>query len=194
MPSFPPASAYRDLIKLALEEDLGPDGDVTSGLTVPVDLLGVGTLYQKSPGVVCGLPIIGEICRALDPGLRVEGVGGQPIPDVRRRVRLQGDFFSDHPFGVGGQQFVRLDGQGRPRLESRHLVPVIAVLDQVHPHPEIRVGGQPMDVGFSHAGKDVRSAIDAAYRAKYARYGDNYLRPMLAEQAVGATLRVSPQH
>jgi hypothetical protein len=37
-------------------------------------------------------------------------------------------------------------------------------------------------------------AIDDAYRSKYGRYGDTYLQPMLADQAVAATLQLTPQH
>lgn len=37
-----------------------------------------------------------------------------------------------------------------------------------------------------------RPAIDDAYRAKYARYGTTYLQPMLAADAVTATLRLTP--
>jgi hypothetical protein len=37
------------------------------------------------------------------------------------------------------------------------------------------------------------SLHDEAYRAKYARYGSTYLRPMLAEQARAATLRLTPR-
>ena len=36
-------------------------------------------------------------------------------------------------------------------------------------------------------------AIDGAYRSKYARYGDTYLQPMLADQAIAATLQLTPQ-
>lgn len=58
----------------------------------------------------------------------------------------------------------------------------------------IRIGGQQTDVTFAPVGPDVRPAVDAAYRAKYARYGGSYLRPMLAESAVATTLRVSSQN
>jgi hypothetical protein len=61
-----------------------------------------------------------------------------------------------------------------------------------HPFGAIRAGGHHLEVAFAAAGRDVRPAIDAAYRAKYARYGNSYLRPMLAEQAVAATLRITP--
>lgn len=63
-----------------------------------------------------------------------------------------------------------------------------------HPFGAIRTGGRQLEVTFAPAGQNVRPAVDAAYRAKYARYGDSYLRPMLAEPAVAATLRVCPQN
>ena len=36
-------------------------------------------------------------------------------------------------------------------------------------------------------------AIDDAYRSKYARYGDTYLQPMLADQAIATTLQLTPR-
>lgn len=62
-----------------------------------------------------------------------------------------------------------------------------------HPAGAIRAGGHQLEVTFTPAGQDVRPAVDAAYRAKYAHYGDTYLRAMLAEPAAATTLRVSPQ-
>jgi hypothetical protein len=35
--------------------------------------------------------------------------------------------------------------------------------------------------------------IDAAYCAKYARYGESYLTTMLGEQAVASTLKLNPR-
>lgn len=69
--AFPPSEAFATLIDLAKREDLG-EGDVTGELTVPAGLVGVGTLYQKSPGVAAGLPIVEHVCRAFDPRLTVE--------------------------------------------------------------------------------------------------------------------------
>ncbi len=62
-----------------------------------------------------------------------------------------------------------------------------------HPAGSIRPGDHHAGVTFAPADQTQREAIDAAYRAKYARYGDTYLPPMLAGQAAGATLRVVPQ-
>jgi hypothetical protein len=47
-------------------------------------------------------------------------------------------------------------------------------------------------VTFAPADDGVTAAIDDAYRAKYARYGDRYLQPMLTSSAIAATLRLTP--
>lgn len=67
----------RELIRLARREDLGPAlDDATSRLMVPAETIGVGTLVQKELGIVCGLPLVEEICRAYDERLRVEAIPG----------------------------------------------------------------------------------------------------------------------
>src|SRR5688500_2754489 len=77
MHTFPPAEEIRELIQLARREDLGPrNDDVTSRLLVGEDAIGVGTLLQKSVGIVCGLPIVEQVCRAYDERLRVELIPG----------------------------------------------------------------------------------------------------------------------
>jgi hypothetical protein len=64
------------------------------------------------------------------------------------------------------------------------------------PAGAIRTAGQQVDVTFTvidpHQ-RDLLAAIGDAYRATYGRYGDRYLQPMLAEQAVAATLRLIPR-
>jgi nicotinate-nucleotide pyrophosphorylase (carboxylating) len=67
----------RELIRLARREDMGPSADdATSRLMLAADAVGVGTLVQKEVGIVCGLPIVEEICRAYDERLRVEQIPG----------------------------------------------------------------------------------------------------------------------
>jgi hypothetical protein len=61
------------------------------------------------------------------------------------------------------------------------------------PNGAIRAGGLHRDVAFAPADPASRPAVDAAYRVKYARFGDSYLQPMLAEQAVTATLKLTPR-
>jgi hypothetical protein len=58
----------------------------------------------------------------------------------------------------------------------------------------VRAAGQQADVTFTPAGQqhDLMQAVDDAYRAKYARYGDTYLQPMLAGPAFATTLQLTP--
>jgi nicotinate-nucleotide pyrophosphorylase (carboxylating) len=48
--------ALRRIVRLALEEDIGP-GDITSQLLIPDDLMGRGRLIARSGGVIAGLPV-----------------------------------------------------------------------------------------------------------------------------------------
>ena len=88
---FPPIDDLKDLIQLARREDLGPGAgdDVTSRLTLPADLVGVGTLLQKEVGVVCGLPIVEMVCRAYDERLRVELIPGFHMEVIEGRYSDQ---------------------------------------------------------------------------------------------------------
>ncbi len=62
------------------------------------------------------------------------------------------------------------------------------------PEGRIRAGGVERDVAFEQPDDAVQSAIEDAYRAKYARYGDTYLQPMLAAHAAAATLRLTSRN
>jgi hypothetical protein len=57
-------------------------------------------------------------------------------------------------------------------------------------HGRVRAGGLDHEVTFTEPPTSTREAVDDAYRAKYARYGDTYLRPMLDAPATAATLRL----
>jgi hypothetical protein len=87
---------------------------------------------------------------------------------------------------VEDQLFVR-SYRGRDGVWYRHAT--------ARPAGAIRTGGQQIEVTFTPIDPDqpdLHEAIGDAYRAKYARYGQTYLQPMLAEQAVAATLRLDP--
>ena len=73
---FPHRADYADLIRLAIREDLADGGDVTSRLTIPENVVGVGTVVQKGVGVACGLPMVEPVVRAFDERLRVEWLPG----------------------------------------------------------------------------------------------------------------------
>ena len=58
----------------------------------------------------------------------------------------------------------------------------------------IRAGGVDKDVTFVDvADLGVNDQIDAAYRAKYRRFGASYVDPMVAERARTATLKLVPR-
>jgi nicotinate-nucleotide pyrophosphorylase (carboxylating) len=64
---FSPAEtvACRRLIELALEEDLGSTGDLTSLAVIPADLAGRAVFVARGPGVVAGLPAVALVFASL---------------------------------------------------------------------------------------------------------------------------------
>jgi nicotinate-nucleotide pyrophosphorylase (carboxylating) len=67
-PEFGPAERRNAeaLIVLALDEDLGPFGDITSDATLPADARGSARFAARSPGVVAGLPVVGLLAERFD--------------------------------------------------------------------------------------------------------------------------------
>lgn len=87
-------------------------------------------------------------------------------------VRVGDEFYVRSYRGSAGAWYRHANGQGSAR---------------------IRAAGLELDVTAEQPGGDARAAVDAAYREKYARYGNTYLKPMLADQAADATLRLTPR-
>ena len=56
----------------------------------------------------------------------------------------------------------------------------------------IRVGRLQYDVSFADAGRDVHAAIDAAYHAKYDRYGPKLVGTVTGPAAEAVTIRLTP--
>lgn len=59
------------LVRLALAEDLGERGDVTSKATFPSDLRICGRIIAKANGVIAGLPIVKTVYQQIDPEVEV---------------------------------------------------------------------------------------------------------------------------
>ena len=60
----------------------------------------------------------------------------------------------------------------------------------------IRVPGLEADIAIEDVGDDdgeQRATVDAAYRAKYGRYGETTVQRMVTDDAAAATLRLVPQ-
>jgi hypothetical protein len=57
----------------------------------------------------------------------------------------------------------------------------------------IEAGGVERDVTFEEPDGDLHPAIHQAYRTKYGRYPDSYVRPMVEPEATAATFRLIPR-
>jgi nicotinate-nucleotide pyrophosphorylase (carboxylating) len=75
--------ALAALIPLALDEDLGDAGDVTSRVTVVAAAQIEGRVVAKADGVIAGLPAFAAVYRQIDPALTVT----QAVADGDRVVR-----------------------------------------------------------------------------------------------------------
>jgi nicotinate-nucleotide pyrophosphorylase (carboxylating) len=69
--TFSPAenAACRRLVDLALEEDLGTTGDLTSQAVIPETLAGKVKFVARAPGTLAGLPSAALVLGAVDPQL-----------------------------------------------------------------------------------------------------------------------------
>ena len=56
----------------------------------------------------------------------------------------------------------------------------------------ISAGGVERDVAFTDAASDAHSAIDAAYHAKYDRYGPRIVGTVVGDQVIETTFRLVP--
>jgi len=63
-------AAYRDAVRLALDEDIG-GGDITTDATVAADVMARGVFLVKAPCVLAGLDVAFEAFRMLDPAVRL---------------------------------------------------------------------------------------------------------------------------
>lgn len=83
---------------------------------------------------------------------------------------------------VGDELFVR-SWRGQAGAWYRHA--------RQRPDGRIRTRRAERDVAFQQLDSAPGEAIDEAYRAKYGRYGDTYVRPMTGPDAKAATLRLT---
>ena len=64
---------------------------------------------------------------------------------------------------------------------------------QVRHEGHIQADGMGKDVSFTAADPGLDHEIDAAYRGKYHRYGENILASVVSRQARAATIRLIPR-
>lgn len=141
-------------IKLAIEEDLGELGDITSKATVDSEVEIRAEILVKSPGVIAGLAVAEKVFKFLDPdvsftslindgdfanaGIRIAEVSGSA------RAILSGERtalnFLQHLSGIATEtsKYVReIEGYGVELLDTRKTTPTLRFLEKY----ASRVGG-----------------------------------------------------
>ena len=93
-----PADDARELVRVALAEDLGPNGlDVTTLATIPADQEATAYVLARAAGVVAGLPVVAEVFA------QVAALIGSSVPSVELLV-------SDGAAVVRGDVLARVTG------------------------------------------------------------------------------------
>lgn len=64
--------AYRDLVRRALQEDMGRGGDLTSDLAVPGNARATAQLVTRDAGCIAGLDVAATTFQEVDPGIMFE--------------------------------------------------------------------------------------------------------------------------
>lgn len=118
-----PDQAARELVTVALREDLGPDGrDVTTLATIPGDQVRVGEIVARGPGVVAGGPVIAIVLES------VAGLVAASAPKVEV-------FLADGTRIARGDVIARVEGPTRVILMAeRTILNILSRLSGVASH------------------------------------------------------------
>jgi nicotinate-nucleotide pyrophosphorylase (carboxylating) len=89
------AASCRHLVELALQEDLGPAGDVTSSALFPATAQGRAVFVARAAGVLAGIPAAALVHETVDPQLTFRPLAadgailnpGTPLAEVAGPVR-----------------------------------------------------------------------------------------------------------
>jgi nicotinate-nucleotide pyrophosphorylase (carboxylating) len=139
------SAAYRDIVRRALEEDVGR-GDITTEATVGPDQRACGVFVAKSDCVLAGLDVALEAFRQIEPALVVtlykhDGERcrpGESIAEVAAAARtlLVGERtalnFLQRLSGIAtsASRFVAASGNGLTVLDTRKTTPTLRALEK----------------------------------------------------------------
>ncbi len=149
----------REAVAVALDEDLGVLGDITSLATIPESARGSGKFIARADGILAGTAVATEVYRQLDPDVTVtwRAQDGDALSAGHEFGRVYGPMrsvlggertalnFLCHLSGVAteARQFVDAAG-GRVRiLDTRKTLPGLRALEKA----AVRAGG-----GHNHRG------------------------------------------
>jgi nicotinate-nucleotide pyrophosphorylase (carboxylating) len=145
--------SYRDIVRRALDEDLGAAGDITTDATVPASARARGAFLVKADCVLAGLDVAIETFRTLEPDVQVvvrKGDGercaaGDVVAEVvgTARTLLIGERtalnFLQRLSGIAteARRFVEAAGGRITVLDTRKTTPGLRVLEKY----AVRAGG-----------------------------------------------------
>jgi len=91
-PALKLTNEIESLIDLALREDLGENGDVTSNCILNSDDEGQASIIVKKDGIIAGLPIAEWVFKKVNPGLKVQNrvEEGSKVQRCEEVVRIMG--------------------------------------------------------------------------------------------------------
>lgn len=184
-----PGFDLESYIKVTLDEDLGPAGDVTSNAVIPANARFRAVMDSRDAISVAGLEISAAIFRALDPGIEIILLAkdGERVPRGTDLMRLNGLARSmltaersalntvQHLSGIATLTRAYVDaiaGTGAVLLDTRKTIPGLRVLEKYAVtcgggmNHRMRLDDQPMikDNHIAVAG----SVAEAVRRAKAA--------------------------
>ncbi len=184
------------LVRMALAEDLGRGGDITSASVIPPDTRARVVMMSRQEGVIAGLDLAETTFRLVDPSLTIkrlkpEGADVKPGDEVMEvegaarsiltaeRVALN---FVGHLSGIATltQKMVRAVGNHKARIcDTRKTTPGLRALEKY----AVRTGG-----GMNH-----RSGLDDAILIKdnhIAMAGGVTVALRRAKESAGHTVKV----
>jgi nicotinate-nucleotide pyrophosphorylase (carboxylating) len=84
--------ACRELVRMAIREDLGPLGDCTTQALVPEGVVARASVVVRRAGVVAGIPAVPIILQEFDPDLQwfAETADGQWVKAGQTIGRIEG--------------------------------------------------------------------------------------------------------
>ena len=91
-PTPPYPLVYEPLLRLALAEDLGRAGDITTEATIPAGAVASARLVARSGGSIAGLPMAERVFALLDPAVRFESKvsDGDVVEAKKTLARISG--------------------------------------------------------------------------------------------------------
>lgn len=79
-PPYLTVDAVDRVVRLALDEDLGEAGDVTSLATLPASTQATAVVRAKQPGVLAGVGVAQRVLHSVDPSLHISFLHGDGEP------------------------------------------------------------------------------------------------------------------